>query len=585
MGFRFLRIVGLCTGLLLLAPAAEAQFIGCDPATNPCTDTLYGLGFQIPGQRSAEPSTLALLNTRGSLSATRGTGGRDGSCGPEQLFNTNGQIRLREQDNCVVSATNRCVLEIPDIDDDSGTWNNNRADFDFGAGGFLSINLTNLTQFSGNLGFRQLSGTCSLDAGEECALDSDCPSGTGCLSTCFSDPGTSCSGHADCANADCVTEIEWDGIGRCTDDVTVCNTTADCPGAEVCLAGLELRDTPNGCLCCQSTSGALCPAVVGFAEYPAITCPVAAVAREGALKLGGPDWIFEGGRGTNWDMESVTFPNQQESVCRNQRSRPCGAVGDRWAGSDNDKCENGGPSCPEAFDPDNPSLPSACDDVAFGGLAGDFCDFEEQGLRFAPYNPDGTPNTTLCVGSFQRYVGTVNEYCTIPVDIPDGDPQPGCRLFNMGLSRQADFDCNGIDDTEEGRCMPEGGAICERIGDCPSCAADGDCASGNCINNGDMCPFLAEFNQLRDLNNDDIGDECQCGDGNGDGAVTGIDISATALCANDPFSSPACDATIVDATGDNATTAEDIGGIVAAVNGTITTADLTCIRNLDTTLP
>lgn len=56
-----------------------------------------------------------------------------------------------------------------------------------------------------------------------------------------------------------------------------------------------------------------------------------------------------------------------------------------------------------------------------------------------------------------------------------------------------------------------------------------------------------------------------------------------ALCANDPFAGEFCDATIVDATGDNATTAEDIGGIVAAVNGTIQTADLTCVRNIDST--
>ena len=66
------------------------------------------------------------------------------------------------------------------------------------------------------------------------------------------------------------------------------------------------------------------------------------------------------------------------------------------------------------------------------------------------------------------------------------------------------------------------------------------------------------------------------GDANGDGAVTGIDIAETALCANG--ASP-CDATIVDSTGDNATTAEDIAGVVAVVNGDATTSALLCGRN------
>jgi hypothetical protein len=90
-------------------------------------------------------------------------------------------------------------------------------------------------------------------------------------------------------------------------------------------------------------------------------------------------------------------------------------------------------------------------------------------------------------------------------------------------------------------------------------------------------------NWFLDTNNDDIGDECQCGDGNGDGAITGLDIAAVAVCANDPLSNPICDSTIIDATGDNATTAEDIGGIVAAVTGAILPSDLQCLRNIDTT--
>ncbi len=56
-----------------------------------------------------------------------------------------------------------------------------------------------------------------------------------------------------------------------------------------------------------------------------------------------------------------------------------------------------------------------------------------------------------------------------------------------------------------------------------------------------------------------------------------------ALCVNGAASPEDCDPTIIDATGDNAATAEDIGGIVATVNGAVRASDLECIRNLDTT--
>ena len=132
--------------------------------------------------------------------------------------------------------------------------------------------------------------------------------------------------------------------------------------------------------------------------------------------------------------------------------------------------------------------------------------------------------------------------------------------------------------------MPDGGAVCSDSAQCPPCVSDAECASGNCINGGDLCAFIGEENWFLDSNNDDIGDECQCSDGTGDGAITSLDIAAVALCANGAAPAESCDATIVDATGDNATTAEDIGGVVAVVNGAIQTNALQCLRNLDTTL-
>ena len=82
-----------------------------------------------------------------------------------------------------------------------------------------------------------------------------------------------------------------------------------------------------------------------------------------------------------------------------------------------------------------------------------------------------------------------------------------------------------------------------------------------------------EFNPYDDANDDTRGDDCQCGDVNGDGAVTGIDIGGTARCAN---GIDVCDASLIDADGDGATTAQDIGGVVTAVNGIVTTLDLRC---------
>ena len=559
-----------CFGLLLAAPV-QAQFIDCGPGGVDCSETLYGLGNDAPGG----PFTHTVGVGR--------TGPPGGGCGAEQLFGLQGQIRLREQNSCVVSATERCQVEIPDISEDSGVFFIlQQRGLDLGPLGLVNTLFSSFTGFDGNIGHRQLSGTCGV-SGDECALDAECDAqnaGDVCASTCFSDPGTSCSSHADCPNLDCRTEIEWDGIGLCTGDSNVCTSDADCAGEDICLAGFTDNDSVASCSCCQSVLGVVC-AIFGGAEYPALTCGIP----NSGFFVGAPDWLFDGGRGTRFGLETIQVPGQQEGLCTVNRSRPCGAVGDIFAGSQNGKCQTGEPTCgADPFNIDNPALPSDCDDVAFGGVAGDVCDFTEDFIRNDnDHNADGTPNSSICPTGGVRLVGTPNELCALPVDIPEGDPQPGCRLINVGIAAQPDVDCSGVDDTLEGRCMPVGGANCSDPADCPSCGDDGDCASGNCVNNGDLCPFIGEANWFLDTNNDDIGDECQCGDGNGDGAITGIDIGAVAVCANDPLSSPFCDATIVDATGDNATTAEDIGGIVAAVTGTIQTQELSCVRNTDTT--
>ena len=559
-------ILGFCLGLLL-APLAQAQYIDC---AGGCSETLYGLGNDSP--------TGPFDNTYLVLRPAPG----DGSCGPDILLPKQGQIRIRDQDSCVASSTTRCEVEVPQVANDSGYINASQATFfDLGPLGIITSSSGSFRDFGGNLGFRQLAATCGV-SGDDCALDSECDAqnpGDVCRSTCVGS-GDACASEDDAACPGlCRTEIEWDGIGLCSDQATRCSTDDDCSGEDVCFAGFFLGTSEESCICCQSTTGNTCP-VFGNVEYPALRCGTNTEPRLNHINA--PDWVFEGARGTSFAMETIQVPGQQEGVCNTNRFRVCGTKGDFWAGAANGKCESGTAGC--AGDPfgDDLALASDCDDVAFGGTAGDFCDLTENFLRgggFGPdLNPDGSQNPASCVLGGFRIVGTPNELCALGVDIGQGDPRPGCLLANVGVQTRPDVDCNGVSDTLEGRCMPEGGAICSEPGLCPPCSDDGDCASNTCINNGDLCPFIGEVNWFRDLNNDGIGDECQCGDGNGDGAITGVDISAVAVCANGLAQ---CDASIVDATGDIATTAEDIAGVVQAVNGVIPTSDLICLRNFD----
>lgn len=566
-------IAGL--GALLLAPEAQAQFIDCGPGGADCTETLYGFGN--PPPQGPFTLTQGLVRTLPS-----------GACRTENTAVQQGQVRIREQNNCVVSPTTRCPVEVPNIEDDSVTFAVVQLRFSVGPLGLLAIVSARALRNDPNLGFRELSGTCNA-SGDDCSLDSDCDPGDVCRSTCFSDPGTACGIHADCPNLDCRTQLDWDGIGFCSNELvlTQCNTDADCPGEETCLGGFTRDFSENSGGCCQSTTGAGCGTLFGTPEYPALDSGKPAPRRN---NFEAPVWLFEGGRATPWDLDVITVPGQQEGICSQNITRACGANGDLETGAQNGKCTSGTNGCAAApFDPADPALPSACDDVAFGGIAGDVCDFSEDFYRnTSELLINGSPDPTKCGGG-TRFAGRPGEMCALPFDIPDGDPQPGCALINFGIIALPDIDCDGIDDTTQGRCTPlplqqlpppaPPDMICDDPSRCPSCTQDSDCASGNCINNGDLCPFLAEFNWFLDSNNDDIGDQCQCGDGNADGAITGVDIGAVALCANDPLAGAFCDATIVDATGDNATTAEDIGGIVAAVNGTIPTSALECLRN------
>ena len=134
-----------------------------------------------------------------------------------------------------------------------------------------------------------------------------------------------------------------------------------------------------------------------------------------------------------------------------------------------------------------------------------------------------------------------------------------------------DYDCNGVDDTTQGHCSPDGLTKCESSADCPN--------NHPCLFGGDAGPYYAEDRPFSGSNSDGRGDACQCGDLNGDGAIKNIDIPGAALCANSALPNEQCDETLHDTNGDLAITAFEIGALVAVINGQVPTTEMLCARD------
>lgn len=320
------------------------------------------------------------------------------------------------------------------------------------------------------------------------------------------------------------------GIGAAGDSPPqVCATDADCGGAPgSCDAtGLVFKYNQQGdsvatgdALCCDSITDTLCQGVFLFAEYPNPNRPVPQVQD----RLGSPPFVFEGGRGSRArTSETFVVPGQSQGQCTD--------------GPTFTPCQNDG-QCP----------------------AGTVCDFADKGFRIAESTllPDTGPNPSACSVSvgvlILEPVDAVTGRSTkcghssfFPVGT-EGDPLPTCLAKVQGSFTRPDLDCDGVEDDTNGDGQP----------------------------GPDLCPFFAEVDHFADTNLDTIGDECQCGDVNRDGAISGPDIGGTALCANGAI---LCDPGQADADGDNATTALDIAGVVAVVNGNAATSALQCARN------
>jgi hypothetical protein len=148
------------------------------------------------------------------------------------------------------------------------------------------------------------------------------------------------------------------------------------------------------------------------------------------------------------------------------------------------------------------------------GLQPDSCDLRDIGFRLSPDDRllDGSPHPGFCAGTVYVFRGTPASDCLLTAVYPvPGDPGPDCAVRNFGPHVRPDLNCDGVND------LP---------------------------GNGDLCPSYSEVNLTADTNGDGRGDECQCGDANGNGDVTVSDIVATNVSI---FSPPAVPGTWFEA--------------------------------------
>jgi cysteine-rich repeat protein len=270
----------------------------------------------------------------------------------------------------------------------------------------------------------------------------------------------------------------------------------------------------EGTLCCNSTA-TVCdlPNVGPFFEYPILnttTCEDFNPSNPGVVLFKQtPDWIFAGGAGTAFGMDSeFVVPGQQVGVCRANRDRPCDTL--------------------------TPHLPQAVDcatldaDPVQDGIQPDSCDFREPGMRSSrPFNePDGDPNVAACGNSMYVFRGTPDQYCHIIEEYAEnGDPGPDCDVLNFGARTRADLDCDGIVDDPDDKCplLNEFDHRLDRDGDCGD-PADPDYPLPGCR-----------------------GDECECGDQNLDGHVDVTDLPAINIAIfNPPLAQEICDTNLDD---------------------------------------
>jgi hypothetical protein len=275
--------------------------------------------------------------------------------------------------------------------------------------------------------------------------------------------------------------------------------------------------------CCAGSDTGCNTVISGSPPYPLLlqrTCAVStlptsrrhAFSTEDSLTA---DWIFEAGKGSAFYSDPVhLLPGQMVGHCANNGniacSKPevaalCPATPQQLTATSYRCCFAG------------PGQTHTCgNECAVAGVGGT-CDFTEPGHRaqiVLQRTDFGEPRPSACASSLYVFRGTPNQGCTlVPFYVFPGDPGNDCGISNFGSERRDDADCDGFADTD-----PDGAGPLADI---------------------DLCPFLAEWDQ--DLDTDEDcgdpalpgfpgprcrGDECECGDASANGEVNVSDITS-----------------------------------------------------------
>ena len=515
-----IRILVASLALLLWAGSASAQ-ITCPGGPTGCTTTTYGLGHPDDARfrRSPNDSRAFLASDfKGSYFYLRSNPANPAGidCGIDRDYTpAQGRVRLKEVNGCVPTSTGPSCNAGPRI----------------GAVCHLPLG----TSSAANTQECGTGGNCAIAAGTSCPVEipltnnttpfaqrseimgpiwAKSPSGIGGLldllsTTAFALSGSSSSDPNDHCVASFIRTVPSQGQryvlpasrgGNGTK--TYIRWNEDTSGASALY-----RHNDDGVVCCNS-SATLCTAVGPFQKYPLLnrnSCRISSANNPGvALFLQTPDWIFNGGAGTFFQMDSeFVVPGQKGGVCRVNRDRGC------------------------TTDPAIPALGIDCAtldaDPGTPGLQPDTCDLREPGVRTTRPGTllNNYPITERCPNSHYVLRGTPNANCTITERyVEDGDPGPDCDVVNFGVRTRPDYDCNGV--------------------------ADGP----------DLCPLLNEFDSFLDTDQDCAisparcrGDECECGDQSLDGRVNVTDIVAinSAIFAGPTFAQELCDTNLDDA--------------------------------------
>jgi hypothetical protein len=583
------RSLFLAIGLASIASIASAQ-INCGTGGSLCSTTKYGLGI-VPGYRMdrvpVEDNAFAYdasdfgTNFAGSSYFYGRTTGiiNDPNCGPERNFAPlPGQVHLRELTACtptgtgptcagganagqpchlleptgaVAGYTNQftpiecpgstcqdngggCRVEIPITDgggvpgggitppaqaSDQAVVTISRS---FGATGSIVLN-ANSGNTTGGSSFGFCTGGPTPDA--NCIQHSDC--GTG--GTCTFSKGN-CQGGPT-PGARCMRDSQCGTGGTCP--LVACNTSPTggnfrvkpSSGTRYLLSdarrnalGLPAGATyvrwdankvdanrryleasafrfhgDDSVTCCAGSSDLCSQLVAGSPAYPLLNVRTCATFNRFSTQEDNitNDWIFQGGRGTAFVSDpNFILPGQLLGVCTNNRLTGCTSP------AATARCTG------------NLAPYACCTGVGTGTCgtecgAGDSCDLREPGHRtqiLLARDAFADPRPTACGGSLIVLRGAPNQGCTlIPSYLNPGDPGNDCGVPNFGRDRHYDGNCDGVQDF------------------------------------ADACPFVSEWDDGKDtdldcaggVGGDCRGDECECGDQNGDGRVNVADIVAT----------------------------------------------------------